>query len=489
MSSQPLVSIVVPAYNAASFLDETLDALLSDTYPATEIIVVDDGSTDTTAEIAIRRAQQHRHIHFVSQPNGGVCRARNRGIAQAVGKYVLPVDADDIICPGFIEWAVGQMEQHPEVSVAVPRAEFFGARQGQWHLPPFSRHLLARKNMIPATALYRRADWQRIGGYNEELQAREDWEFWISMLKDGGEVVASPQVGLRYRIHPHSKRTADRRLKREIIRTLNQRHPEFFERELGGPLRLHRSWSRFANALYRLTHPRRTVVYTGAPKDVTYFVRALPVHFSCGRGKVIYKRRNELRQLTYGGQQLVVKQFAIPHPLNRLVYGWLRKSKAQRSYEYAILLISKGIGTPCPVAWQTERNLLLMGRSYFVSEQSSCPYTYADILSGSIPAADEERYLRLIAQMVARLHDQGMVHQDLSRGNILFGDGDRVELIDLNRIRFRKVGMEEGCRNFAERLPATPQQRRLMAEAYAQTRDFDVDQCLMLMNQYNKEKK
>ena len=130
-----------------------------------------------------------------------------------------------------------------------------------------------------------------------------------------------------------------------------------------------------------------------------------------------------------------------------------------------------------------------MVRSYFVSEQSSCPYTYADILSGSIPAADEERYLRLIAQMVARLHDQGMVHQDLSRGNILFGDGDRVELIDLNRIRFRKVGMEEGCRNFAERLPATPQQRRLMAEAYAQTRDFDVDQCLMLMNQYNKEKK
>ena len=488
MSNQPLVSIVMPAYNAASYIAESLDALLAEDYPRLEIVVVDDGSTDETSEIANRYVRENPHIHLVVQSNCGVCSARNHGIREARGEYILPVDADDILLPGFIEWAVGQMEQQPGVKVAVPRAEFFGARQGEWHLPAYSPSLLARKNMIPATALYRRSDWQRVGWYCETLQAREDWEFWINMLKDGGEVVTSPKMGLRYRIHPHSKRMSDRRMKRQIVENLNERHPEFLERELNGPLHYHRSWSRVLNTLYRLFHPRRTVVCDDAGEDMKYFVRALPVHFQHQHGQVIYKRRNELRVLPYQGKEYVVKQFAIPNPINRLVYGWLRKSKAQRSFEYAQLLLGKGIDSPRPVAWQTERNLLCMGYSYFVSEKSRCPYTYNDIIRGAVPQADEERYLRLIAKMVARLHDEGMVHQDLSRGNILFGDGDRVELIDLNRIRFHKVDMEEGCHNFAERLPATDGQRRLMAEVYAKACGFDTEECLRLMMLYNKER-
>jgi Ser/Thr protein kinase RdoA (MazF antagonist) len=84
------------------------------------------------------------------------------------------------------------------------------------------------------------------------------------------------------------------------------------------------------------------------------------------------------------------------------------------------------------------------------------------------------------------------VHQDYSRGNILFGksaDGQvRVELIDLNRIRFHTVDIHEGCQNFAERLPANDQQRRIMAEVYANERHFDADECYRLMSKYNKEK-
>ena len=494
MSSQPLVTIVMPAYNAAPYIAESLDALLTEDYPQLEIVIVDDGSTDDTAEIARRYVRKDSRIHLVTQPNSGVCSARNRGIREARGEYILPVDADDILLPGFIAWAVGQMEQYPKVKVVVPRAEFFGARQGEWRLPAYSPKLLARKNMIPATSLYRRSDWQRVGGYCETLQAREDWEFWINVLKEGGEVVTSPKMGLRYRIHPHSKRMTDRRMKRQIIENLNERHPEFMERELNGPLHNQRSWSRVLNALYRLVHPRRTVVCDEAGDEMKYFVRAQPVHFLYQHGQVIYKRRNELRVLTYQGKDYVVKQFAVPNFINRLVYGWLRKSKAQRSFEYARLLLNKGIDSPRPVAWQTERNLLCMGRSYFVSEKSRCPYTYSDLIGlenkdNTKGLKDlEAHYLRLIAQMVARLHDEGMVHQDLSRGNILFGDGDRVELIDLNRIRFRKVGMDEGCRNFAERLPATDAQRRLMAEAYAEARGYDAEECLRLMMLYNKEK-
>ena len=204
--THPLVSIIVPAYNVESYLAETLNSLLAEGYPNTEIIVVNDGSQDSTPSIASDYAQRDTRIMVINQPNGGVSRARNQGIAQAHGKYILPVDADDLLLPGFVSWAVGVMEEHPDVKVVVPKAEFFGAKSGEWHLPHFSLRLLARKNMIPATALYRRSDWERVGGYFETLQAREDWEFWIHMLKDnGGRVITSPKVGLRYRIHKGSK--------------------------------------------------------------------------------------------------------------------------------------------------------------------------------------------------------------------------------------------------------------------------------------------
>ena len=485
-ASHPLVSIIVPAYNAEPFLGETLDKLLAINYPQLEIIVVNDGSQDGTAQIAARYAAEHECVSFINQPNGGVCRARNKGISHARGKYILPVDADDILLPGFVAWAVEQLEGDERLKVVVPKAEFFGDKQGEWRLPTYSPRLLARKNMIPATALYRRQDWVRVGGYNENLQVREDWEFWISILKDGGDVVTSPELGLRYRIRQTSKRMTDRKQKRNVVDELNERHPEFFQRELCGPLHYQRTWSRLLNKLYALCHPRRLCI-DESNADCQYFIEAWPQIFRTRLGSVIYKRRNELRLLSFHGREFVVKQFAVPNIINRLVYGRLRKSKAQRSYEYASLLLSKGIGSPKPVAWMTVRDGLLFGRSYYVALKSDCHYTYNDILAGTLDSEEERRYLVLIAQATARLHDEGMVHMDFSRGNILFGN-DRVEFIDLNRIRFHEVGIEEGCRNFAERLPATVEQRRTMADAYAQARGFDPQTCLRLMMEGNKEK-
>ena len=490
--TRPLVSIVVPAYNAESYLVETLDSLLAEGYPNTEIIVVNDGSHDATPSIASDYAQRHSHIIAINQPNGGVCRARNKGIAQAHGKYILPVDADDLLLPGFITWAVDIMEKHPDAKVAVPKAEFFGAKSGEWHLPHFSLRLLARKNMIPATALYRRTDWERVGGYYETLQAREDWEFWIHMLKDGGQVYTSPQVGLRYRIHKGSKRTTDRQLKKQIIHALNERHPEFFQHQLGGPLHYHRSWSRILNALHRILYPHHLTIANEFRQAKDFFL-ALPSVFRTNRGEVIYKRRNEIRRISFKGCEYVVKAFHMPNLLNRIVYGFLRPSKAKRSYRYSLLLQQQGIGVPTPVAYYSERFLgLFFGRSYYVSLLSPLPYTYNDIVNGNLSPSDEEDFLKAIGLTTARLHNAGMIHHDYSRGNLLLGKNAEgkacVELIDLNRLRFHEISMDEGCQNFAERLPATDVQRHTMAEAYAKERGFDVERCYELMMKYNKEK-
>lgn len=207
---------------------------------------------------------------------------------------------------------------------------------------------------------------------------------------------------------------------------------------------------------------------------LTDFVASLPQRFESGEGEVIYDGRNQLRRFVVDGQRLIVKSFRTPNFINRIAYGWLRSSKAQRSFEYAARLRSLGIGSPAPVGWITERRGLLFGRSFYACLESALPYTYKDIMAGTLAPDLERRALEAIGHTTARLHDNGMLHKDYSRGNILFGptaDGNiSVEIIDLNRIRFGTVSIEAGLANLFERLPATPEQRAIMEAAYRNIR-------------------
>lgn len=478
--AKPLVSVVIPVYNMEEFLEETLDSVLSSDYPNFEVIVMDDGSKDRSFEIAESYKSRYENVRVYTQVNSGVATARNHAISKAGGVYILPVDADNRISKELIHSAVDILESDPEVKVVCPRAEFFGDHSGEWVLPPFSLSLLARKNMMDTCAVYRKSEWERIGGYCAEIVAREDWEFWISMLKDGGKVVKLPEIGLFYRVREQSKRVTDRLLKKHVIDVLNRRHPDFFERELGGPLRYQRSWSRLINRISRIIHPRR--VFVGDDfQDLSSFVRVLPVHFENG-GTLIYEGRNKLKEFEIHGRKLIVKSYQLPHLINRVVYNSFRASKARRSYQYAQMLRKAGIGSPAPVGFYSTGTWLLFGRSYFVSLKSECPYTYRNLLEETF-TGDKEKVLRAIARTTAALHENGFLHKDYSGGNILFRETDKgieVEIIDLNRMRFGKVDIETGCKNF-ERLPGTHEMFVILADEYAKVRGFDADRCLELI--------
>lgn len=484
MDKTPLVSVVVPVYNMESFLPETLDSILASDYPNFEVVVVDDGSKDASYRVACDYAKKDRRVRAYTQPNGGACAARNQAVRLAEGEFILPVDADNLIGSTLIADSVKEIVKDPSVKVVAPRADFFGERTGEWKLPPFSLHLLARKNIMDTCALYRKKEWERVGGYCENIIAREDWEFWIAVLKDGGKVVRLPEIGLHYRIRNVSKRVTDRSLKRHVVETLNARYPEFFERELGGPLHYRRSWSVLLNRIYRLFHPRKIYVASDFC-TLTDYAKALPALFKYNYGTVIYKGRNELREMDWYGTKVVVKSFRVPNLINRIAYGVFRSSKAQRSFEYAEMLRREGIGSPAPVAYYTERNGLLFTHSYYACLKSECPYSYVNLMRGDFPG--QEEILRAIARTTAALHEKGYLHKDYSRGNILFRRTDKgveVEIIDLNRIRFRTVDMEEGCRNF-ERLPGTPEMFAILADEYAKARGFDTNECLKLILKYN----
>ncbi|WP_111671287.1 glycosyltransferase family 2 protein [Algoriphagus litoralis] len=253
--NHPLVSIVIPCYNQARYLEKTVESVLNSDYKWIEVIIINDGSSDDSLKIARKLSDQNQLVNVFDQENSGVASARNHGIREANGKYILPLDGDDLISTKYISEAVKVFESNPEVKVVYCHAVKFN-EQGQkaWKLKPFSRRLLAKDNMIFVAALFRKVDCDAVGGFSEDMKmGREDWEFWIKMLKNGGEVVKLPFVGFQYRLTPSSKRkkTGTNQKKRERIDYLNTKHPEFFERELNGPLRFQRTWSRPYNSLLK----------------------------------------------------------------------------------------------------------------------------------------------------------------------------------------------------------------------------------------------
>ena len=466
-----LVSVIVPCYNMAAFLEETLRSIVASDYRPLEIIVVDDGSTDNSAEVAEKlmtsilstsKGELERvSFSLIRQANSGVSVARNNGLEHAQGKYILPVDADDRISPTFISRAVEAMEKDPGLKVVYSRAEFFGERTGEWALPPYSPELLARKNIIPATALYRREDALAFGGYCTDEIFREDWDFWLSMLENGGDVLRLDEVGFYYRIRGGSRRRITSAQKRQMIDLINRRHPNFLYKFLGGPLHYHRSWSRFLNAF----------------RSETQVGPAIAVRPD---SPVIHKGRNTL----YEQDGLVIKAFAKPGFLKALVYGLFVKSKARRSYEYAERLLSLGIATPEPVAYREVRVCGFLRDSYYVSRKSLCPHTLRELTNNSSlgsPRLSSDLLVPLpsIARFITRLHDAGVLHRDLSPGNILFDDNGHVEIIDLNRIcwKRRPLDFQTGCQNF-ERLNIGREPLTAMAKAYAEARGFDPDACV-----------
>jgi glycosyltransferase involved in cell wall biosynthesis len=206
-------------------------------------------------QLAQELEAQHPEVRVLDQANAGVTKARNAGIAATQGEYLLPLDGDDLISPDYILQGLAILATRPEVKVVYCQAEkFSNSGRKPWKLKPFSLQQLAKDNMIFVSALFRKVDAEAVGGFSEDMQlGREDWEFWIKLLKNGGEVVQLPLVGFYYRLTPTSKRkkTGGTAFKKARIAYLNAKHADFFERELNGPLRIQRTWSKPYNTLLK----------------------------------------------------------------------------------------------------------------------------------------------------------------------------------------------------------------------------------------------
>jgi glycosyltransferase involved in cell wall biosynthesis len=256
MGSVGLVSVIIPCYNHGRFLSEAIESVLTSTYNHHEIIIVDDGSTDNTREIAERYAKKFPNVHYNYLDNSGPSVARNLGIRNSAGEYILPLDADDKISDRYIEKAIQVLQNDRNIKLVYCDAEFFGQKSGKWELKRFSLKKLALRNMIFSCAMYRKSDYDIAGGYDEKLiHGHEDWDFWISLLKNGGQVHKLKSfIGFYYRIHEQSRRrTTAREYKQSTIELINSKHHSFIISHLNGPIRKPKKMTLLINNLILLT--------------------------------------------------------------------------------------------------------------------------------------------------------------------------------------------------------------------------------------------
>jgi glycosyltransferase involved in cell wall biosynthesis len=215
--NSPLVSVIIPCYNAERFLSETIESVLAQTYPAIEVIVVDDGSSDDTARVA-----QSYPVRLICQKNGGVSAARTHGIRQSRGKYILFLDHDDRLLPGAVAVGVDVLEQNPDCSMAVgehryigPNGEQLGCSNKRKRAVTKDHYLkLLEHNFVetPCSALHRRSSFFIAGMFDESLSGAEDHELYLRLARSS-PIIAHDQEVSEYRQHEtNSSRDAARML-------------------------------------------------------------------------------------------------------------------------------------------------------------------------------------------------------------------------------------------------------------------------------------
>jgi len=238
---QQLVSVIVPAYNAEPFLARTLQSALGQTYEALEIIVIDDGSTDSTGAVARAFAQGDQRVRVISVPNGGVAKARNIGIREAAGELIAFLDADDLWHPAKLEHQIAALDEMKDAAavytltrdIDVDDRVFGLGRRTVFNGHTFARHLYIRPIGNGSTLLVRRESALAVGGFEPSWAAQgiggcEDLDFELK-LAGRYPLAAVPLYLVGYRHHAGSMSSDKLRMARAAVGTITSHialHPQ-----------------------------------------------------------------------------------------------------------------------------------------------------------------------------------------------------------------------------------------------------------------------
>ncbi|MEH6408497.1 MAG: lipopolysaccharide kinase InaA family protein [Leeuwenhoekiella sp.] len=197
------------------------------------------------------------------------------------------------------------------------------------------------------------------------------------------------------------------------------------------------------------------IITSTAHKSNLFKIEAFIADFT-KKGKILADgNRNQIKIFDLNGQSVAIKSFKIPNSVNKFAYRFLRKSKAQRSFEYANKLIQNNILTPEPIAYAIENDGILFGKSYYICEHLNCDLTYRDLVENE-QYPDRLAILKAFTAFTFQLHEKGINFLDHSPGNTLIvktENGYDFYLVDLNRMEFKPMDFDARMKNFSRLTP------------------------------------
>ncbi len=296
-----LVSIIIPAWNAEKYIKEAIDSALNQTHPNTEVIVVNDGSTDGTESIL--KSYQNPKLRYFNQENQGLAGARNTGIKNSQGEYIALLDSDDIFLPSKVERQAEILEDNPDYGICYSdllhfndppdparfesRSESGGSPSGTWRAGESHRkffhhryrypsgdifgEIIHRQFINPLAVMIRRGIFNQFGLFDQNLRRSEDWELWLRLAKNGVKFYYLNEVLAHYRV-----RSIGNLSSLESEPEMKEKNLEIFTRLAASLTLLQKKQYRFYKILKKL---RLKVVFAslivGDRKKALFFVREL----------------------------------------------------------------------------------------------------------------------------------------------------------------------------------------------------------------------
>jgi GT2 family glycosyltransferase len=271
-----LVSIVIPCYNPGQWLLDAVASARAQTYPKVEVLLVNDG-TDKADSLDCIRSAAKRADRLIEQGNLGLPGARNTGIRAAGGRFVVPLDADDLLEPSYVAECVAAMSAG-DAAFVYSDCRVFGDQRYIETLPEYNLYTLLDRNHLTYAALIRKDDWERASGYDESMRlGYEDWEFWLRLGAASRFGRRIPRVLFRYRKRKASLYDTAFAHDAEIVAYIRNRHPELFEDQ--NRARIKSLWApavRFDGACPAEPQTIEDICFTGAAKVAPYTAAEAP---------------------------------------------------------------------------------------------------------------------------------------------------------------------------------------------------------------------
>ncbi|WP_236548023.1 glycosyltransferase [Polaribacter septentrionalilitoris] len=225
------ISVVIPVYNTAQYLETCINSVRKQSYTNIELIVVDDGS-DSETKKKLKELSSKIDI-LIHQENKGQSSARNLGIANTTGEFVLVLDSDDYFVSTFCEKAFKIFKENKQVKIITCQSNLINKDNdviGSYTPSGGDISKMLLNNTAMGSCMFKKTDWAKVGGYDENMKKGfEDWEFYIRLLSDGGEVIVISEILFNYRIGGVSTTTKANKVKYELLEYIYFKHEEIYK--------------------------------------------------------------------------------------------------------------------------------------------------------------------------------------------------------------------------------------------------------------------